>query len=71
MKAILAMLASVRMSFISVLAVCAVLLMTVLPSQASADDTGWKSLEQPGAIALIRHALAPGTGDPANLDLND
>jgi phosphohistidine phosphatase SixA len=28
-----------------------------------ADD--WSALDQPGAIAIMRHALAPGTGDPS------
>jgi phosphohistidine phosphatase SixA len=31
---------------------------------AQADEAGWAALRQPGAVALIRHARAPGTGDP-------
>lgn len=30
-----------------------------------------KLLSKPGHYALMRHALAPGTGDPADLDLKD
>ena len=30
-----------------------------------------KLLKQPGVHAIMRHALAPGTGDPANFRLND
>jgi phosphohistidine phosphatase SixA len=33
----------------------------------------WQQLEQPGQryVVLLRHALAPGTGDPANFQLDD
>jgi phosphohistidine phosphatase SixA len=43
-------------------------LLAVLPGTARA---GWEALGQPGAVALIRHALAPGTGDPAAFRLED
>lgn len=39
------------------------------PGVAVADD--WSALEEPGAFAIMRHALAPGTGDPAAFDLDD
>lgn len=32
---------------------------------------GFDALQQPGAIAVMRHALAPGTGDPAGFDVTD
>lgn len=38
-----------------------------LPVQAQSD---WSAL-QGGAVVLFRHAIAPGTGDPANFRLND
>jgi phosphohistidine phosphatase SixA len=38
---------------------------------ASADEVGWAALRQPGAVALIRHARAPGTGDPPGFRLGD
>ncbi len=45
------------------------LLAGLLPVWASAADEGadslWTALKQGGHIALMRHALAPGTGDPA------
>lgn len=45
-----------------------VLLLCVLwPIGAVADD--WDALKAEGAIALMRHALAPGGGDPANFEL--
>ncbi|MEM6374962.1 MAG: histidine phosphatase family protein [Pseudomonadota bacterium] len=40
-----------------------------LPGLARAQD--WAALDSPTAIILMRHALAPGTGDPANFALGD
>lgn len=39
------------------------------PVAAAAND--WAALDEPGAIAIMRHALAPGTGDPAGFRLGD
>lgn len=44
-------------------------LIVLWPAWAAAQD--FSSLKQPGVVALMRHALAPGTGDPANFDVND
>lgn len=44
-------------------------LLLLLPTTLLADD--WDALRQPGAIALMRHALAPGTGDPASFRLEE
>jgi phosphohistidine phosphatase SixA len=38
---------------------------------ARADDPAWEALRAGGKVALIRHALAPGTGDPAGFVLED
>ncbi|MEZ5534543.1 MAG: histidine phosphatase family protein [Thiolinea sp.] len=40
---------------------------------AAANDQRavWQALRSGDGIAMIRHALAPGTGDPANFDVND
>ncbi|MGF2736295.1 histidine phosphatase family protein [Marinobacter sp. DUT-1] len=41
---------------------------------ASASDNNaeaWQALRDGQAILILRHALAPGTGDPGNFDLND
>jgi phosphohistidine phosphatase SixA len=46
---------------------CLVLL--CLPGLALAND--WQALKEPGTIAIMRHALAPGTGDPAGFRLED
>ena len=45
------------------------LFLLVLPLSALAD--GWAALERNGAIAIMRHALAPGGGDPAQFVLED
>lgn len=39
-----------------------------LPGKAEANAL-WQALKTDGHIALIRHALAPGTGDPAHFEL--
>jgi phosphohistidine phosphatase SixA len=44
-------------------------LILMLPGAAFAND--WEALDTPGAFAIMRHALAPGTGDPANLTVGD
>lgn len=41
----------------------------LLPCLASAND--WDALREDGAIAVMRHALAPGTGDPSGFTLED
>ena len=39
-----------------------------LPARA---DAGWEALARPGTVAIMRHALAPGTGDPPGFRLGD
>lgn len=45
------------------------LFLLMLPGAVFAQD--WDLLKEPGTVALMRHALAPGTGDPANFDVED
>ncbi len=45
------------------------LLLIFVPGHSLAND--WDALFEPGAIAIMRHALAPGTGDPPNLTVGD
>ena len=40
-------------------------------SHAADNDALWEALKSGAAFAIMRHALAPGTGDPDELDLND
>jgi len=57
-------------SLLSVL-FAAFVLATVSATPAHADDGLAAKLAEPGHIAIMRHALAPGTGDPANFTLGD
>lgn len=41
----------------------------VWPGVAPAND--WEALGEHGAFVLMRHALAPGTGDPAEFEVAD
>jgi hypothetical protein len=41
----------------------------IWPGVTVAND--WDALETPGAFAIMRHALAPGTGDPAGFDVTN
>lgn len=47
------------------------LLWLFAPGLSLAADDPWRSLQEPGAIVLFRHANAPGTGDPAGFALGD
>ncbi|MBP3126574.1 histidine phosphatase family protein [Thalassospira sp. ER-Se-21-Dark] len=42
-----------------------------LPHAATASDEAWQIWQSDGVHALMRHAIAPGTGDPANFTLGD
>ena len=53
------------------LAGVALLVALVLSAPVMADEAGWAAAKEPGAVIMMRHALAPGTGDPANFDLDD
>ncbi|MFO7855840.1 MAG: histidine phosphatase family protein [Paracoccaceae bacterium] len=60
--------ALLRLPILLALAVAA--LAAPRPAEAS-EAEAWAALERPGAVALMRHALAPGTGDPADFALGD
>jgi phosphohistidine phosphatase SixA len=42
-----------------------------LAAAPTAAAGGWAALRRPGAVAVMRHARAPGTGDPADFTLGD
>lgn len=50
-----------------------VLLAFLLPVFAvcAEDEELWRGLQEGRSVALIRHALAPGTGDPPGFELGD
>ncbi|SEK93594.1 histidine phosphatase family protein [Roseovarius nanhaiticus] len=45
------------------------LIMICLPAGLAAQDA--RALDRPNTVLLMRHALAPGTGDPENFVLGD
>ena len=48
------------------------LLLGALPGPSAAGEAAaWQGLRSGGHVAMMRHALAPGTGDPANFTLGD
>lgn len=52
--------------------VLAAVIVLLLPGQpASAGQAGWDALRNGTAFVIMRHALAPGTGDPANFAVDD
>jgi phosphohistidine phosphatase SixA len=59
---------------VSVQGYLASLLLVIVAPAASASeqsDALWAALAKPGHVALMRHADAPGTGDPAGLRIGD
>lgn len=47
------------------------LLMLLWVGATRADDAVLARLHEPGTVLLLRHALAPGTGDPPVFELDD
>jgi broad specificity phosphatase PhoE len=41
------------------------------PLPAAAEERLWEVLRAGGHVVLLRHAIAPGTGDPADFELGD
>jgi phosphohistidine phosphatase SixA len=54
----------------TVIALCFLVIATPQGAYAGSEEAGWEALSK-GAIVLFRHALAPGTGDPASFTLED
>ena len=47
-------------------------LLVSLPAVAADNnEEAWDALREGRAVLMLRHALAPGTGDPGNFDIND
>ena len=46
-----------------------VLIMCLMALPAHATEAGWALLRNGGQIVLLRHAIAPGSGDPANFEI--
>jgi phosphohistidine phosphatase SixA len=50
---------------------CSLLTLVPGPDPRADDAEVARLLESPGVHAIMRHALAPGGGDPSNFDVND
>ncbi|WP_230530855.1 histidine phosphatase family protein [Microvirga roseola] len=48
-----------------------ILAATALAQPLAASEAAWQALRDGGTVALLRHARAPGTGDPAGFKLED
>lgn len=44
-------------------------LAVLVSGSAGATEAGWALLREGGHVVLMRHALAPGSGDPAHFDV--
>lgn len=49
----------------------AVLLVLAVTPTVAEEAEAWQTLREGRAVLMLRHALAPGTGDPAGFDLDD
>jgi phosphohistidine phosphatase SixA len=53
-------------------AVCLSLVLIAGADKAAvAEDLAWQDLKRGGSVALLRHARAPGTGDPPGFRIDD
>lgn len=53
------------------LVLCLCLLGHLTPLSTAAEQDLWQALKQGDSFALIRHAMAPGTGDPPNFNIDN
>jgi phosphohistidine phosphatase SixA len=52
------------------LVLAVLLLASPLPAAAESEEDAWAALQQGGHVLLMRHARAPGTGDPPEFRLD-
>jgi phosphohistidine phosphatase SixA len=55
----------------TLITVAVVILLTTPELSADEDAALWKALRTDGHVALLRHAIAPGSGDPPEFTLRD
>lgn len=63
------MLCDMSRVFVLIFALAAWPFVSLIARNAAEDEA--IALDQPGLVVMIRHALAPGTGDPAGFDLRN
>jgi len=51
--------------------VLALVIFTAPDVSVSEEETLWRTLASKGHVALLRHAIAPGTGDPAEFSVGE
>jgi len=59
------------MPAIRVLIAALILLMGATHASAQSEAEAWEALREGRAVLILRHSLAPGTGDPARFKLGD
>ena len=47
------------------------IILSLLLFNSQANEINWKPIKDGNKIILIRHALAPGGGDPVGFNIND
>jgi phosphohistidine phosphatase SixA len=59
--------------FVRVILVVLVFFPLISGAATSTDSNGdlWAAMHEPGTVVLMRHALAPGNGDPTHFDVNN
>ena len=60
-----------RTAVIRVMLLAAIVSLLVPGQPASARQAGWDALKNGTAFVIMRHALAPGTGDPDNFSVDE
>lgn len=61
----------VILPMVCILSLLAALLLPQAACAAMTETALWYALRSPGHVAVIRHALAPGTGDPPGFRIDD
>ncbi|CAN0588892.1 unnamed protein product [Laminaria digitata] len=61
------------LSIVRTVAVAMLVLVAALPNRALAQNDAalWEAVRSGAAFAMMRHALAPGTGDPETVVIGD
>ncbi|MEM7634609.1 MAG: histidine phosphatase family protein [Pseudomonadota bacterium] len=60
-----------KAALLATVLVVAVLSLLFSAQQAFAGQVGWDALKNRTAFVIMRHALAPGTGDPDNFNVDE
>lgn len=53
------------------LRIALIIIASLFALPAAATEAGWALLREGGHVVLLRHAMTPGSGNPANFDIDD